>query len=381
MTRRRTGRSYLRRATALVAVSLVVAACSQTTTQGADGVDTLEDVYAAVAGLTGQARYDKLLELAEAENAAVELYAVGNTDPLTEAFTDGTGIEVNVFNANSEQLAERVLSENSANRVGSDVLIGSPNDLDPLSKMGVLAKLDTPVLQDLDPSFYSDYWFESDTVLMVGSWNTDELAPEDVPRSHEELFTSFSGRIGVEATDWSWYYHIIHDYFVAEKGMTEEEAIDMLTEGLQGATIVQGHTLLATLLASGEFDYSPNAFAHSVLDLQEKGAPVTIGDTQFEGMPVFLSGHAMGIAEGAPHPATALLFAEFSMSEAGQAAIASIGNQALSQSYSGDTLIKTTFPDYIDLKIGVFGTEEQQQDWQDKYNDLLQSIGTGVRTN
>ncbi len=383
MTRRRVGRGYLHgAAAAIMAASLVLVGCGSAASNDRSNngsVKTLDDVYATVEGLTGDARYQKLLSLAKAEGAQMGLYAVGNTDALNKAFTQKTGVKVTLFKGNSEQLSERVLSEHAANKVNSDVLIGSPNDLQPLSGKGVLAALTSPVLQDLDPGFYSKNWLEPDTVLELGSWNTDKVAPGDVPQSYEDLFTKFKGKIGVEATDWAWYYHIVTDYFMKQKGMTQEAAMQMITNGLKGATIVSGHTLLATLLASGEFDYTPHGFAHTITDLAKKGAPVTFGQSQPPGMPAFLSGHAYGISQGAPHPATALLYIEFAMSQTGQEAIHSVGNQVLSKKYVGDTLLTTTFTNYIDQTIGIVGTSEQQADWQTKYNDLLKSIGTEIR--
>ncbi len=74
--------------------------------------------------LKGQERRDTLLKDAKAEGE-VSLYTSMTSDvasAVSKAFTDQTGIKVNLYRADSETVLQRILQEASANHAGADVV-------------------------------------------------------------------------------------------------------------------------------------------------------------------------------------------------------------------------------------------------------------------
>src|SRR6185295_10350292 len=82
-----------------------------------------------------------------------------------------------------------------------------------------------------------------------------------------------------------------------------------------------GHTLIAELMAAGEFDVALT-FSEAIERMKRKGAPVEWVKTLD---PIVVSLHPVAIAAGAPHPAAARLFVDFLLSEEGQTIIRASG--------------------------------------------------------
>ena len=88
--------------------------------EGAGG-SALEEVYAEVEGLEGEARRQRLAELAEEEEGTITWYTSTNLDesePIVEAFDDALGIEPGLCRASSSDLLQRLLQEVEAGYAG-----------------------------------------------------------------------------------------------------------------------------------------------------------------------------------------------------------------------------------------------------------------------
>lgn len=373
-----------RRGVALLSVGLILAGCGASPTDsaaggGEDGDAALQEVYDAVDGLTGQERFDALLEMAEeeADQGPFGFYHSGTFTAEIEAFQELTGLEVGDFEATSERVAERVVSENEAGRPGSSVVLGGADDMSNLMLAGGLSELETVTRDTVGEDFQGDGWVSPIAIMEMPAYNSDAVSPEDLPETWEDFFTNFGGRIGIELTDWSWYASLVQSYFVEQQGMTEDEAIAFVTEGLRGASTVDGHTLTANLLASGQFDYVPNVFAHYVPDLQESGAPIS-----YEGlspdMPPFVVALGAGLTADNTHPASGLLFLEYLMSAEGQELIAARDYVPTADTYTGETLLDQ-YPNAIPDRVGIDEGEDivaVQELWKQRFDELLRAAGT-----
>lgn len=370
---------------ALTCAALVLVGCGASPTdtpQGAAGGDpesALRAVYAAVEGKTGQERFDTLLDLAKKEASAgpFGFYHSGTFTDEIKQFEEMTGLKVGDFEATSERVAERVVSENQAGRPGSAVILGGGDDMTNLAAAGGLSDLETVMRENVDQEYQTQQWISPIGIMMMPSYNTDRVSPDRLPRTWEDLFTKFDGRIGIELTDWSWYGSLIDKYFVQQKGMTQEAAIQLVTEGMRGASTVDGHTLTANLLASGQYDYVPNAFAHYVPSLAAEGAPITY-DGLSPDMPPFFVVLGAGITKGTAQPASALLFIEYLLSEQGQTLIANRNYVPTSTTYKGETLLHdypNAITDSVVVPEGENITEVQDQ-WKARFDELLRQAGT-----
>jgi len=82
----------------------------------------------------------------------------------------------------------------------------------------------------------------------------------------------------------------------------------------QDIQIRSGHTLIAQLMAAGEFAMGM-VLAHRIEKMKEQGAPVEWVTTLD---PITASLHPIGVATKAPHPNAAKLFIDFVLSKEGQ---------------------------------------------------------------
>jgi iron(III) transport system substrate-binding protein len=374
----------------LLTAGLVLAACGSAPTDtpaaggGGDGADAAacedgnspQEAYAAVEGQTGDERYETLLALAKEESAPFGYYHSGTFTAEIEAFQEKTGLEVGDFEATSERVMERARAEQEAGRVNSAVILGGDEDMQALYAAGGLADLETTARELVGEEQQAEAWVSPVVIMMMPAYNTKAVNPADAPETWEEFFTEFDGRVGIEITDWKWYAALVQQYFMEQQGMTEEEAIALITQGLQGAQTVDGHTLTASLLASEQYDYVPNVFAHYIPGLQEEGAPVTYDNLSPDMPPVYLQ-LGVGLTEGTCQAASGLLFLEFLMSSEGQEIIASRDYVAPATSYEGESLLEqypNAMPGEPVARDGQ-SPAEANQEWIAKYDELLRAIG------
>jgi iron(III) transport system substrate-binding protein len=277
----------------------------------ADGMDTIAEVLAELDGLEGEARHNRLVELAQAEGE-VNVYT-SNTDAseLGEEFEDQYGVSVNVYRAPAHVVVNRLLQEHQAGFRGADFADTNAKELIILSQEGLFAPYgDGPAVDGLpDVAVYED-WTATRFNLFVVPWNTD-LVP-DAPTSLEDLTDpAYQGLLLMESRAFDWYL-TIHGYFL-DQGWTEEE-IDELFRGLvANATVTTRHTTVAQFVAAGEFGVAAATYNHLVDRVANDGAPVT-WHPPIE--PVVVRPNGVGLIRTAQNPAAALLLYEWQLTDA-----------------------------------------------------------------
>lgn len=371
----------LRSAAVLIAAGAVVAGCGASPTDkassnggGASGGSDLQSVYSAVNGLTGTQRYDKLLQMAKDAGGSIGFYHSGDMTPEVQAFEQATGLKVRDFQATSERVMERVTQEQQASRQASDVVLGGSNDMKNLNDSGGLAQLNTPAFADVGADFKAAYDVSPIAIMEMPTYNTDKVSGNKIPKSWEDLFQNPPGRLGIEITDQEWYEALIRKYFMQQKGMSEQAAINLVTKGYQGAQQVDGHTLVANLLASGQYAYVPNLYAQYVGKLQKSGAPISY-DHLAPGMPPFVVSLSAGLTKGGKNPAGGLLLIEWLMGPDGQKVIAGQHYVPTSNQYKGGKTLLQQYPNAVVQNLYLTDTPQQTADWKAKFQTLLQSIG------
>ena len=277
--------------------------------QEAEGREKLEEVIAQVEGLDGNARERKLLELARDEGGELVFYTSLNNDAeagVADAFEDEYDIEVSVYRASSEALAQRVHSEADADFEGSDVIETNGTELALLDKEGVFVPYRPSTIDNLVEGSREN-WTVSRLTKFVVAWNT-RLVPEgSEPRTLEELAEpEWRDKVAIEASDSDWY-SALHTY-LQEKGSSEEEADAFFEKLAENSRVVSGHSLMAELLGSGEFSVAASNYEYLTIASIDDGAPV-----QFKPLaePVLTRPQGVALLETATHPATALLFVEW----------------------------------------------------------------------
>ncbi|HET9672536.1 MAG TPA: ABC transporter substrate-binding protein [Actinomycetota bacterium] len=360
----------------LAASTLVAAACSSPPTSDGDGdgdggggrlvdvTDRLNEIYTELEGLDAEARRERLIELADEEGGSVDAYGSTNLDdifPMIDAFEDETGIDVNYYRASSSDILERVLQEADADFPGADLVFTNGPELTVIDREGLLAPLESPTTEEIDDQGVFDTWAWLYLNTFVGSWNTDRV--QQPPATWEELLAHGDG-LAVEVGDFDWFATLVKNYFVAEQGMTEEEAIDLFREAADGAALVDGHTLMAELLAAGEYDVASSTYLHRILQLKKDDAPV-----EWEGgpQPIIIRPNGIGIHRYADEPASALLFLEFMLTDA-QSLLLEIDRQPASAGVSGGGIPTGAETMVVDLAALL----EERDKWEGLWDEIIE---------
>jgi iron(III) transport system substrate-binding protein len=360
----------------LVVSTLIAVACTSPPTTDGDGggdgeggrlvdvTERLNEIYAEVEGLDAKARRERLIELADEEGGSVDAYGSTNLDdifPMIDAFEEETGVDVNYYRASSSDILERVLQEADADFPGADVVFTNGPELTVIDREGLLAPLESPTTEDIDDQGVFDTWAWLYLNTFVGSWNTDRA--QKPPATWEELLAYGDG-LAVEVGDFDWFATLVKHYFVAEQGMTEEEAIDLFREAANGAALVDGHTLMAELLAAGEYDVASSTYLHRILQLKKDDAPV-----EWEGgpEPIIVRPNGIGIHRYADEPASALLFLEFMLTDA-QSLLLEIDRQPASAGVSGGGI-----PEGVDtLVVDLPALLEERDKWEGLWDEIIE---------
>jgi len=296
----------------------------------ADKPSGVEEVYVELEGLSGAAREERLLALAGEEEGARELYCILNGDEaqaIPAAFEAGTGIAVDLYRAPSQETTTRILEESEADASQADVMCLNGPDGVILDREGLLAllRIDVDGYPD-DRNEGTFAWFFIS--VFAPWWNTTLVPDSEVPQSWEDVL-GYDGRQALEVKAFDWFATLVEDYFVAQQGMTESEAVGIFRSAADGAVLVDGHSVAGQLLSAGEFDMTVG-YAWVAAANAKEGAPVA-WEPPVEPLPS--RPNVAGILKTAAHPATALAYVEFMLDE-GQQILADYGRTAANPRYT-----------------------------------------------
>lgn len=331
-----------------------------------DGTAALDAVYAAVEGLSREERTAKLLELA-AEEDGLDIYGGTNLqtmDPMLSLFEDLYGIEPNYYSGSSTSVRRRLEQEVDAGFAGNDVIQMNAPDLVELSSQGQLANLTTPVAEDIVASGVYPDWVAMYLTTYIAGWNGDLV--DDPPTTYTELFTEFEGRLAFEISDWPWFATITKEHFVGELGMTEDEVVAMMKEAAQGASVLDGHTLMAELLVAGEFDAASGLFHHRVADLRADGAPLE-WEPALE--PIIARPTGVAVMRHVRNPASALLWVDFLLTDGQQVFVDNFRDPA-STKIDGGVSSK-----YEPIAVDLEAIANERDKWEGLWNEIVESVG------
>jgi iron(III) transport system substrate-binding protein len=226
-------------------------------------------------------------------------------------------IEAVFYRATDSVMVERIVTENRAGQNLWDVVMTSSFYGHNLKKRGLFASYDSP-----ERKFYRDgykdpqaTWTSSYTNYAALGYNTRAVPKASVPKSYSDLLRpEWKGQIGLEGRAYEWFGTML-------KAMGEEKGLPYMRELAKQAQLRAGRTLLAQLVAAGEFKGALTAYSQTFEVLKPSGAPV---DWVYLN-PVFANIHPTGVAAKAPHPNAGKLFTDFVLSRRGQELIRGMG--------------------------------------------------------
>jgi iron(III) transport system substrate-binding protein len=355
---------------AAVAAAAVITGCGGSPTDTSDGQEAAqqssgyEKVLGEVETLDSQQRLDKLAQLAEKEGGQLSIYTSLTSDvedAVSSAFEDAYDLDVSVYRADSETVLKRLSEEYRAKFRGADVVETNGPELFNLNKEGVLVEYQPSSLSSLVEGSDFDGWTATRFNKFVVSWNKKQVPDGQQPKSWEELADpKWDGKLTLELGDVEWY-KTLFEWF-QKQGKSEEETQKIFEDMARGGTITKGHTVMGELMAAGDVGVAASNYSYLVQQLEDKGAPVA-WEPPVE--PIVSRPNGVGLVRNAKHPATALLFEEWLLSEEGQKVLADekldVARKDMATA-KGSEEIRVDLPSFI----------EQQDEWTDRYEQLTQ---------
>jgi iron(III) transport system substrate-binding protein len=353
----------------LATAALMLAGCgtSPTTQAPSSGGNANAGPFAKYSSLTGSDRTQKLLADAKTEGAVSIYTSNTDIDDLVKGFEKAyPGIKVNAFRANSETVLQRVQQESQARRLAADVVDTDDFELDALNSQGVLAPYQSPIRDSLRKDALFPGWTATRFNAFVVGWNTKLVPAGQEPKSFEDLADpKWKGKLAMELSDFDWYM-ALHTYLTTKKGMSDAQADDLFKRLVANAKVVKGHTVMGELLSAGQFSVALSIYSHTVDKAAHKdGAPVAFRPIL---APVILRPNGAGLMLQAKHPAAALLWMDWVLTD-GQKEIAKAFRIPAQTNVPG-------FTDPIPAGTEVFDMPQDllvkdSKHWSDAYDSLI----------
>ncbi|MGH3760069.1 extracellular solute-binding protein [Actinophytocola sp.] len=360
-------------ATAVLALS-AAGACGSAEEGGSapqDTNETVASVSAKLEGLSDEDRRAELIELAKAEGGSLNIYTSNPEESAqyaAEEFTNATGIEVTVYRAGAEEVQQKVVEEANADYDNqADVILNSDEAMYALTEAGVLEKFTTPASEGIPEETVTPEWIAAYFAPFVAAWNTDRTSGGMT--GWKDFLTEYAGKLGMVNSDSDWFGSIV-EIMMKEDGLTEEQAVQLFKDAAKGSQVVDGHTLVGTLLASGQIDATGSAYSFTINKLKSEGAPVVWEPPV---LPIVSTFGAVAINKATDQPATSLLWIDWTLTDGMKLALEHDAQDPANPAYGG-TLSKYLENGDIRIRDIKFVSTEADK-WERLYQDVLRNAG------
>lgn len=356
----------LGRLAAAIGLSLAVASCGGSPTASNQGPKPgdASSKFQQYESLKGQERRDTLLKDAKGEGE-VSVYTSMTSDvagAVTKAFSDHTGVKVNLYRADSETVLQRILQESSANHAGADVVETDALEMASLGKEQLVQPYTGERRDLVGQQGKFENWTADRYNLFAPSWNTRKVPAGEQPTSWESLADpKWDGQLAMELNDYDWYL-TLYEYW-QQHGKSTADIDKLFADMANGAKVVKGHTVMGEMLSAGQYSVAASNYSYIVQKAMNKGAPVAY---QPFVQPVIARPQGAAPLKSAPHPAAALLFQDWLLTEGQQVFV----DQGLTPSIEPANL-KDPLEGLQVISVDVNQLLDKQKEWSGRYDALL----------
>ena len=358
-----------------IVVAFLLAGCGGSPTSStATGKDSEKDdsraaareVYDKINGLTGEERTAELVKLAEEEGELSIYTSNTDIDDLVDGFEDEYDIDVSVYRGNSESVLQRVLQEQKAGFRGVDIIETNALELNVLGKEDYLYPYESELREQVREEGQAESWTASRFNVFVVGWNTDKVKPGAEPATLEELTDPrWKGQVSMEVGDVDWFTTMYQYY--EDQGKSEQEIRDLFEQLAANSKVVKGHTVQGELLSAGQFSVGVSLYSHTVDKAADKGAPVAWRPASGEPVqPLIVRPNGAGLMNNAAHPAAAMLFMDWELTE---------GQNVFRDAFRIDSIPTSTEDPLAGLEVVAVPEEElleNPEKWDQLYAELIQ---------
>lgn len=265
-----------------------------------------------LANYQGADRTDRLVAAAKKEGTLTLYTSFAEKDlpTLVPPFEKKYGIKVKVWRSGTVNVLQRTVAEAAARRYDVDAIHMSTPEMEALHREKLLQPVASPYYRGLIAGAVPAHreWATTLLSVWVQAYNSRAVKKEELPGNFNDLLDPrWKGRLGVEAEDQDWFASVV-------QAMGEAQGLKFFKElaDRNGVSVRQGHSLLNNLVISGEVPFALAMYNYMPESAKQKGAP----EDSIALQPLAARSNAVGVALHAPHPAAALLFHDFMLSDA-----------------------------------------------------------------
>lgn len=363
------------------ALALLLSACgggeTDSTSPGtndnqASGDDcSIAPILEEVEGLDADARADKLKDLAADESKEIQIYGslgADEVDAIVADFSKQQGVKITTFSANSEEVLQRLGSEEQAGRTQGDIFENNGTELQLASQEGLLAQVTSPHAEALAEEVVYPTWVGNRYNVFTVLLNPAALGGVEPPKTYGDLADpKYDGLLGVEAGNWDHFATMVK-YMQEKEGMSEEEAIDVWRDITSGARVFTSNTPLAEGVEQGELG-AGITYNHYYSRFVGRGSKNIQWEPAIE--PQVLRPNGVGIPCSAPNPATALLLFDFFISKEGQEILGEVSNRDVTHPEVKAGLLPGT--DYEKVYMDLREVISESDKWVPIWDELIRN--------
>jgi iron(III) transport system substrate-binding protein len=265
-----------------------------------------------IASYQGADRQERLIEGAKKEGELMVYHAYPQLANVMTAFTKKYGIKVSSWRSGSESILQRMGSEAKAKKYTVDIVQNNAPENEAAYREKLTMEVRSPYLKDLMPAAIPAHkeWVGITLDVFSAAYNTAKVKKEELPKTYRDLLDpKWKGRLGIEAEDHGWFATLVET-------LGEPQGTKLMSDivATNGMSVRKGHSLLTSLVASGEVQLGLSVYSWNPEQLKTKGAPI-------EGLliePVIAQFSTVAMLKNAPHPNAAALFYDFILNEGQQ---------------------------------------------------------------
>lgn len=324
---------------ALACVGLALTGCSGGSSEGS--VETAENGDLVI---DGEVVATADVYAAAKEEGSLVFYTGGSEqseEEVSDAFTESTGIEVEIVRLAPNKLQERILSELAADKLGADLIRISGEDLiAQLAEEGAFQPtLLSPDIQSalIPEAIYDDgLYFNSFDRVYSFAYNNQVIDPEGAPEDWADLLDEqYAGKLGIVQVGAGGSTAALTRFQLDTLGQDWLEAY-----AAEDPRIFDSSASLTDALARGEIGIGPVPIATAYTAVLD-GAPLTIA-TPEEGAAAYP--FYLGMTSSTEKSNATTVFINWLLSSAGQELAASIGDYPVHTGLPNPTIGEIELP-------------------------------------
>jgi iron(III) transport system substrate-binding protein len=299
----------------LLLIVLFIAWCSAAPVRGA----TVDDVVKSLRNVSAAQRKTTLEDGARKEGQVIWYTSMSLTDfpKIAGAFEKTFPfVKVNTNRLSQSSVMPKIDTEARAGRFAVDVVGSAPMEMWELKQRGHSAAYLSPELKAFPTGSFDPqgYWASTEVTPLVLAFNTKLVAPEEAPRSYQDLLLpKWRGKMNFGSDEYAWY-SVMLDGMGKAKGLEFMRALARQQLHIPGGSSI----MRLQLMLAGESALVIAARGRRATEYKEKGAPVDY--RLLDPYPAEPNGFAL--MRRSAHPHASILFIDWMLSEEGQTILA-----------------------------------------------------------